>query len=230
MTITALLILLLIGGGIWWMANSVKLRTRSIHRKWTYGMFFTYVILLVVATIVTGLLSNTKAAEQTSLASEANFDPFNPFWEGNDFSSVDPSLVIDKRTHTVGDWLALELVENNSDMNMIIIERKEVNDGVIEETIIRPLLLVNGFDFSDRVQYTKPQWDEDRVTFPLPSATDIKISIYQDSFVLTQFTRKKQEYFGSFNTLSRQIAVHLLIPKDLQLEIDDNLYVKYIES
>ena len=66
---------------------------------------------------------------------------------------------------------------------MIIVKRKSVNDGLIEKTLIKPLLLIGDFDFSDKLNYKVPEWTADSVKFPYPPLTEIRYTTYQESYL-----------------------------------------------
>ncbi|CAM3139229.1 hypothetical protein FITA111629_06000 [Filibacter tadaridae] len=212
---------------IWYFLRTTKHAKRKMNTKWIYVFFATYVFILVIATVVVGILDKKTAAETPKQIPVDSFYSVDIALQAGDLSSIDSSQIIDKRTHRIGDMLtitskAFDLVPN------VYIERKDVNDGLIEETIFKPFLAINNYDFSEQMNYTKPKWENGKMTLVTPSFTEITYTSYQEAFLLDQFTGATRRNFGSHSSDTRQITVYLRVPKDLIVKTDDHVSVDYV--
>ncbi len=219
---------LVIGLLIWAFLRANKRPKRRMNRKSTYVFLALYVAILSIATLTVELIDTKFTASQSKAGSSKDVDFLENAIQNGDIKSIDSSKIIDKRTHTVGKTLSI--ISREYDNATIIVERKSENDGLIEETIVKPLLLMSDFDFSDQVNYTKPIWEGNKVVFPTPPLTEITYTSYNDAYLLRQFTRIPRQDDFSHHSQSRQIAVHLFVPKDLIITADDALYINYIDE
>ena len=220
---------------IWWIMRSKNRMKFQLNKKITYTLVATYVVILLIATITVEIYEKKFAAEMPDIVDDAP-QSIGGSYNAQGFEPSDSTSILDKREHIAGDRLELKIhtsstfdYESTVD---ILIKRKSDNDGVIEETIYSPILFNDGFDFSDRFQYTLPEWDEDTVFFFKQPETIINYSTYRDAFLLSQFTKKPMDdtYFRSYGGMSRQIIIHLLVPKDLEIDAPEDLYINYLDE
>ncbi|MCZ2257441.1 hypothetical protein [Sporosarcina sp. G11-34] len=222
------LILLLL---ITWLMIRAKKRVKFyMNKKSTYIIVAVYIVILLVATVTVEVYETKFSAEMPDPVVEDSHLLDEIYGDG-DFDSIDPFLIIDKREHVIGNRLILKK-SNFDDMSPvnIFIERKNDNDGVIEETIYKPLLFNDGLDFSDRVKYALPKWDDDTVFFPRQPETIINYSSYRDAFLISQFTKKPVVDFQGHGGMSQQITIHLLVPKNIEIDASEELYITYVEK
>lgn len=221
--------LLVIGLLIWFFLRANKHSKRRMNRKWTYVLLAAYIVILLIATFTVELVDAKFVANQPKAGLAEEVDLLEQAIQNGDIKSIDSSKIIDQRTHSVGKTLSITSTDYDYNPE-IIIERKRDNDGLIEETIVKPLLLFDDFDFSDQIGYAVPIWESKKVVFPTPPHTEITYTSYKNAYLVGQFTSgsRQEDYFH--NTMSRQIAVHLLVPKDLIITADDHLYINYIND
>ena len=224
----SLLPLIVIGLIVWFLLRAKKKSKRQINKKWTYVFLTTYAAILLIATIAVELIDTDSFTTQPRVESEEQFDHVGVAIYEGDISAIDPATILEKKSHTIADTLAITA---NSNMDsMIIVERKSVNDGLIEETLIKPLLLIGAFDFSDKLNYKVPEWTADSVNFPRPPVTEINYTTYQEAYLLNQFTKVPRHRSNAHNTVERPLAIHLLVPKDLIITADENLYINFVDN
>lgn len=90
---------------------------------------------------------------------------------------------------------------------------------------------MNNYDLSDQVKFVLPEWGDNEVLFPEPLPLTLKLTTYEDSYSLNQFTSEpKRDSSYSNESMSRQIAVRLSVPKDLEIKADSNLYIDYVNE
>jgi len=160
----------------------------QLNKKWTYISFGVYIGVLLIAMIAAEVLSKNTTNPSLEVFSENEFFLIDELIRDGNLDSVDASQIIDKRTHSVGDVLSIKWQGNEMNFqSSILIERKTENDGIIEETLIKPRLMINEFDYSEHMKYTIPKWTDNEVTFTTPPPTKIEITSYGDAFLLNQF-------------------------------------------
>ncbi|MHA6258891.1 hypothetical protein ACXYMX_03140 [Sporosarcina sp. CAU 1771] len=223
--VLAILFLALISWYVLGPKFQVKLQ---VNRKFVYLLVAAYVVVLLIATFTAELYEKKYASQMLEFVEDS------PIIEGSyveDYDSVDTLSIIEKREHAVsGKLKLLQPIDDYLNYADILIERKDVNDGIIEETIYKPTLVHNGFDFSDQYLYALPEWKLDTVVFLAPPETTINYSTYRDSFLLSQFEKNKRANPNSWYGSSSTIKVHLLVPKDLEIEASDLLYIQYTNN
>lgn len=214
---------------IWYFLHARKKPKRQMNKKWTYVFLATYAAILLIATIAVELVDTNSFTTQPRVGPDEHFDHVGiAIYEG-DIGSIDPSTILEKRSHLIADTLAITAKSSTMD-TMIIVERKSVNDGLIEETLIKPLLLIGDYDFSNKLNYKIPEWTTDSVNFPYPPLTEIRYTTYQEAYLLNQFVKVPRQRSNSYNTLVRPLAVHLLVPKDLIITADENLNINFVDK
>lgn len=205
--------------------------TIQVNKKWTYISFGLYIGVLLIALIAAEVLSKNTVNPSMEAFSENEFYLVDELIREGNLESVDTSLIIDKRTHAIGNTLSLKWQSNEMNFqSSILIERKTQNDGMIEETLLKPRLMVNELDYSDQMKYTLPKWNDNEVTFTTPPPTKIEVISYGDAFLLNQFSERAPLGNRFQSSTSSQVTVHLLVPKDLIINTDDNLYIEYINE
>ena len=215
--------------------RTFKTSKRQMNRKISYVFFGAYVVILLVATIIVGVMDKASSAESPRQLSSAKADQDSELFNkilNKEQSSIDSSLILENRTHQAENTLRLKRATHDrfDELPFIYIERKSENDGTIEETVYKPLLIINDLDFSDRLRYALPDWHQDEVIFRSPPATEIVFTSYRDAYLLSQFTQNRLESRGSFGSISRQIIVHLLVPASMEIEADDSLMITYLDE
>ena len=229
LVIMSILLFLLL---IWWVMRSKNRMKFQLNKKFIYTLVAAYVVILLIATISVEIYEKKFAAEMPSIIDDIPL-AIGGSYGARGFEPNDSTSILDKREHVVGDRLTLENPPFDYEPNIdIIIKRKSDNDGVIEETIYTPVLFNHGFDFSDRFQYVLPEWNEDTVFFPTQPATIINYSTYRDAFSISQFTKKARDNASSitYGGMSRQITIHLLVPKDLEIDAPEEFFINYIDE
>lgn len=203
----------------------------NITSKVHYTIVFGFIALLFVMTIVVELLfPNSEVRHFPPNEDDHTFD--NVIVESNilDDDPIDESQLLTKRTHEIGDQLTINHYNTEYVETDIWIERKEVNDGIVEEYITKPLYMVNGYDLSNEIDVTLPEWQGNAVTFSKQPTFKFEFAYYTDSFILNQFTDEKNyDLLSGFSSSGRSTTIHLIVPKDLKIDGDVD-YVNFIEE
>lgn len=201
----------------------------SLNKKWTYVFLITYFAILLIATITSEIFTNRLDEQPNHITEEEVADIENALYNGT-LATVAPSDVIDKRKHQIGDVLSISTTNDEYYPN-IMIERKNVNDGMIEETIYKPRLIIDSYDLSDHVNFVLPEWNDDEVVFLTPPPSRTTLTSYENAFLLSQFTSTPSEALAySHASTLRQISIHLRVPKDLKIEAEEEMYIDYVNK
>lgn len=212
-----------------WGLKKNFLSKLNMTKKWIYLLLIAYVSILLIVTITSEVLKG-QLEEQPKLISEKELATIEEALYDGKLETVEPSLIIEQRKHESGNSLSIEKSAGETYPNLFI-ERKNVNDGVIEETIFKPQLIVDGYDLSDQVKFTLPKWQDDEVLFLTPPLTRANFKSYEDAFLLGQFTSTPSKVFTfSHESSAREIAVYLRIPKDLKIQANEELYIEYVNE
>ncbi len=134
---------------------------------------------------------------------------------------------IEKRTHQIGDTLN---IQNEYDGTYIYIERKSTDNDIVEELIFKPMLQINGHDFSDKVKMAKPIWQDGLITIPKQPLTDIQYAQFNDAILLNQmtFTDSRSLSYRGYGT--RSLVVYLIVPEDIEIEVSSESTIQYVEN
>lgn len=214
---------------VMWRFKRMPPSKMTMNKKWTYLFLAAYIGVLIIATIAGDML-NSHHLEQPKLISEEDLNQFEEALNIGALATLAPSSILEKRTHEIGASLSISTNDEDSYPN-ITIEYKDVNDGLIEETIFKPQLVMDEYDLSDYFEYVLPKWTDDQVLFLVPPSSKVALISYDSAFLLKQFTSGPRESFGHSNSsMSRDIIVHLRVPKDLEIIADEHLYVDYVNE
>ncbi|GIN86645.1 hypothetical protein J6TS2_30310 [Heyndrickxia sporothermodurans] len=121
-------------------------------------------------------------------------------------------------------------VDNNEYLNLtILVERKATNDDKVEGIFTKPQMTVSGLDITSKLKSQQLEWLNDTVTFIQPEPVELKFSVFEKEFFITQFTEKTMEHDRHSTDLSGQTLLYLRIPKDLTIVSDEDLIsIEYI--
>lgn len=232
MTMTILPILLLIILLGIFSARKFTGKFFNITSKIHFTIVFSFIALLLIMTLIVEWLY--PRSEVNHLLTQETGDLFEDFSVESSIINgepIDESRLLEKRTHEVGETLTIQDLTLDYFGTDIWIERKGTNDGIIEEYITEPYFHVNGYNFTNDIEVALPKWDDHTVTFFKQPTFKFKFASYKDSMLLDQFTNthKSQGFFNGFSSSARSLTVHLIVPKDL--EIDGDLdYVNFVED
>ena len=203
----------------------------QIDRKWTYVFFAAYLAILLIAAVTVGFLDSREPLELPMANENAEYELDEMVWSGN-VDALPADRIIRDQTYPVQDrFRIVNQVTEFEESPQIILERKDTDDGVIEEKIIRAFLIVGPYDLSGRVEHFLPRWEDGQmIIYPQPKAR-MELNSYEDAELLQQFTGKSRRGgmdLGS--STSRGQLIYLRVPKGLVVDIDDGLYASWLDE
>ena len=206
------------------MKSNTKRSVFRISKAAHFKILIGFLGLLLLLTAIGEFVEAGKQSVDPAPRADANFQRLLDTIDDQIFNreAVDPSLLFEKRTHPIGETLIIHNIEQNEhyfEGPTIYIERKSGNDQTIEEFVYKPLLILDSYDFSDKLHVTMPIWAEDTMTLQENPRFDITYTTFQEAIFLDQLTKFKsynsQGY--EFSSSSPIIIIHLKIPKDLEV-------------
>ena len=224
-----LLVLLLL---YFFLPKGRKLSNRvQMNHKWTYVFFAAYLAILLIATVTVGFLDNREPLELPIANENAEYQFDEMVWSGN-VDALPADRIIRDQTYPVQDrFRIVNQVTEPEESPQIILERKDTDDGVIEEKIIRAFLIVGPYDLSDRVEHFLPRWEDGQmIIYPQPKAR-MELNSYEDAELLQQFTGKSRRGGMELGpSTSRGQLIYLRVPKGLMVDIDDGVYAAWLDE
>lgn len=191
----------------------------NITSKVHFTVLYSFIGLLLVMTIaVESFYTSSEASDLPPKAPESTFHDsvFTDIIDGN---KPDQSMLVTERTHEIGDKLTIEQLSIGNDRPDLLIERKEVNDGLIEEHIYKPHFIFNDYDFSNEIGIISPTWQADTITLKDAPAFEFEFVFYENPAILNQFIGGDDiAYFSNhFSSVFSAPVIHLLVPRDLEI-------------
>ncbi|MFC5589287.1 hypothetical protein ACFPRA_10335 [Sporosarcina soli] len=193
-----------------------KTKVFRISRKFHFTFMKAFIVLLLVTLALSEVMawnSEGNTPPQYSVEqSLVNLD--EAILNGKEIPS---SLLLEKRTHETDGTLS---ISNSYGQAFVYIERTAEENTVIEERIYKPELTMNDYDLSDYVKVKKPVWRDHSMFLPDQPVNDFRYTSYHDSQMLNQLMKEEEHNLNSWSSSSRSLVIHLLVPKNIELETD----------
>lgn len=206
-----------------WIVNNIirKVSTFNVSSKVHFGLLVSFIGLLLVMTVIVEF--RYPSGENIHLPPKVEGSFYESPFEQEQLLNgqrPDSSKIIAIRTHDVEDELNIEgFISDEYYGVTTIIERKDGNDGIIEETIYKPKIAINTYDFSDEIDITLPKWTHNTMTIREAPYERIEFTEFSTDSLFSQFTNgiSHEDHFGSFSASMSPLVIHLVVPKDLEV-------------
>src|SRR5690606_30642208 len=120
-----------------------KYKPTSFNSRRHFALIIGYIVFLFAVLVTTEIVERLYQPH----ASIADPNEFNYDLSIGDIEeAVHSSQFLEKRTHQADDTLT---IQNEYDGASLFVERRSNLEGIIEEFIFKPMLLINKRDFSD---------------------------------------------------------------------------------
>lgn len=201
---------------------------KSVHRT----IFAVYIVLLLIALVV-GEAAEKKLGNQ--MPERLPYDnQFDLEYAIINKQPIPESLLLEKRTHEVGETLDITNAYNQA---VVLIERTKDAGHTVKEAVYTPELGASFgndaeeyYDFSGMLDVELPVWTNHSMTVPIQPRNDISFKFFHDSNVLGQFTGEKTTSYSS-SSYSRFMSIHLIVPESVELklpEAEGDEYTHYV--
>ncbi|MCZ2260322.1 hypothetical protein [Sporosarcina sp. G11-34] len=207
------------------MKSSTKKFAVRINKSTHFKILLGFLGLLLILTAIGEFVYDGKSSADPAPKADADYMQLLDSMDSIDnqiinSEEVDPTLLVEKRTHSTGETLTIYSQEKYVDHfegPVVYIERKSGNDKTIEEFIYKPLLVTDGYDFTQKVPIWMPIWEGDIMTLPKSPGYDITYTIFQEATALDQLTKFKSNSYQGYDSTYRPSVIHLKIPENLKI-------------
>lgn len=189
-------------------------------------LFITYAAVLILAPFVYEILPKEK--EDIPRVHEQNLDEKTleleqAIYDGR-LADINPAYIREEWQQAYeGNNLILQQAEE--EQVPVVVERKQANDGVIEGKYIASVIY-QGMDFSDKVKTIQFNLSDDTLKLEeVGEFFEFKGITAERDFALSQFTESRNAFHEG--TIRQVRFIYLQIPKDLQIQENDDLYFNY---
>ncbi|WP_338753662.1 hypothetical protein [Bacillus sp. FJAT-52991] len=126
-----------------------------------------------------------------------------------------------------GNWIELELPDDQYSELTIVIERKDKNDGKVEATLYHPKSFANDIDITDQLGLMDLHLKKDTLTLTKPHEIHLEFTQFTKEFPITQFTG--ENWIDDGPIAINQGLLYLRIPKNLNIvESTDVSNIHYV--
>ncbi|QED46254.1 hypothetical protein [Cytobacillus dafuensis] len=206
--VTAILIILVI-------VLSLNSKRKFVTVKMTHWLLIIYVGVLLLSFPFASLLTNDSMTSREKVEDLDEVQDWTRFYtalEAGDIEQLESGQVINEKIY---DYSNQSLkVEITGLVKPVYVERKDLDDGIIEALVYTNGFYVSGYDFSDKLVPINFRLENDTLSVLYPDQQTINLSIVRNEFTINQFTGQQ-----AFNDVSGigNMEVYLKVPKSLQL-------------
>jgi hypothetical protein len=223
--ITIFLIIIGIGGILYWLNSRLK---HFFKIKSTHWLILMYAFILLAASVVAPFVS-TKTTEFTVQGpqeeAETVVDELTEMVRNRQLEKIDEKYISAEHSFEGVEQQTLRLTSNLENWSHIYVDRKDVNDGKIEAVIYQPSLIIDGADFSEVLEPYEIKLEGDKLTIH-SNQQAVNMAIMHSPFPVRQLTNVSMMHHSSSGG---DQLIYLQIPRDLELEDAENLFVRYVE-
>ncbi|WP_342513336.1 hypothetical protein MKY34_00670 [Sporosarcina sp. FSL K6-1522] len=228
--ISFLLLFLIIVGTfyflLWRNKPTVRKTTIRFSRRNHFAVIVGYVVFLLAVLIISEFVERQyQSFSPVSELTESDYTKLDNALSTGIISETYNSQLIDKRTHPVGNTLK---IRNDYDGAYIYIQRKNEQDGIIEELIYKPMFFVNDLDFSDKVTIAKPIWQDDTLIIPQQPLTEVQYITFHEAILLNQMTKTSIQNSSFGSSAFRSTIVYLVVPEGVDIETSSENLIEYV--
>lgn len=211
MTIILPLFLIIVVASLVFMVKAWK---RFVTVKMTHWLLMSYVGLLLIAMVIVPFIS-TDLPDQVS-ASEQSRNEFYQHLGNGKIGSINPEYIAQHKTFDYENS-TLKISSNRIDGTLIYVERKDTNDGEINCFVYKRGLIINGFNFTDKLAPIHLELNKNTMNIHQPPPQDISLAMVKKEFTINQFS---VENLNNETMEPDQQVIYLRVPKDLEISND----------
>ncbi|MBU8879951.1 hypothetical protein BGM26_13280 [Bacillus sp. FJAT-29790] len=206
---------------------TAKSRRKFVTVKITHWLLMIYVGVLLISMVAApfmteGVLISREKVQEKDIDTVSN-DLYNSLSEGK-LDEIDRKYLLSENSFDYQNP-TLKVFSHYDYGLQVFVERKTSDDGKIEAYYYTGNLIINGMDFSDKLEPSRFQMNGNTFTIWPPEETHIKISMIKKEFTITQFNGEP----GIGNMVSHAPSIaYLRIPKNLELIDESDISLQYV--
>ncbi|CAH2715801.1 hypothetical protein BACCIP111895_02985 [Neobacillus rhizosphaerae] len=234
-----LLIIVIIVIGI--LVFSTRTRNKMVHKKGkfsysqrVYWLLSGYVVILLICLILNAvqpvkIMDGLKKVNTADLERES-LNLYDAAVEGSINQEGSKFLRKKWNFNYQGQQLNLAVIQDENIDAMVVVEKKNNNDGKIEAEFYQTRSSYNGMDITELANLPGMELAGDQLTLLNPKRSEIKFSQFGNTFNIKQFTGEPSLFSEHHSEFSGgQRIIYLRIPKDLELNYPENLNLQFVE-
>ncbi|RKD22977.1 hypothetical protein BEP19_12155 [Ammoniphilus oxalaticus] len=213
------------------------LKFGKVTRKVTHWLLFSYIgILILAAASIPFITVSDQTLEKVELDSDAWGSLFDDLRVGQLDSPLAQPFLVKQSELDLGQKDLLQLISEGEDRSFnVLLERKEENDNKLEVFLFQGKFIMNGYDFSFKLEprhyALHDHTDGKALRFAALNQT-IKLALTLPEFTIRQFT-EEEKWVGSehWHRADNQI-IYLRVPHDLEViaDEDDFPFIEYVQK
>ncbi|MBM4762782.1 hypothetical protein [Bacillus sp. B15-48] len=205
-----------------------KVGKKNMTMKITHVLLFSYIGILLVATIAVPFTSSELISMERLTQKEVD-ERMNGLYgkaRKGDIKEIDPMYL--KNEVSFPDYQSKELtiVSKGENWPQVVVEEKNIDDSKVDAYVYANGLIIDGIDFSDKLKPYKVELVGETVTI-IPIFQELRLSIVTDSQPIRQFTGEKMFVNHSFS--SGETIIYLQVPNGTTIN-EGNVYLEYVEK
>lgn len=187
-----------------------------MNAKITHWLLIIYLGVLLLSLCISFFM---KVDEPSVLVEEKQTtDLYEALYSG-EISKNDTPYLLDKNSFEYsGESLSITTA-NVEEGTSVFIERKSVNDNLVEVRVYGNIVDTNGLDLSEKILPPRVKLSEKTLAITYPGAQEIKVALMKNVFASNQITGDKI----SNGVTTGGPIVYLRIPPSLELKADSAL-------
>jgi len=217
-----LIVILVIFGTLLKFAN----RASFIRGKKIYLMIGTYMTILLISMGLYLFILEKEELKAEQITTEYIPNLESMAYGGKSLETIAPYLVEEHNFNYENDQLNIQVVDVDYTYTPILIDQKEENDHTIEVNVYQIPTIIEGTDVTELMESLTVDLTSQVLLINTPPI-DIRLNVRKNDFPFRQFTGEKIFEDEDFPFGPNQL-VHVQIPKDIELHVNEDVNVHYI--
>lgn len=234
--IIQLIMFIIVGVGLYFLIKrKPTVRKRWISSRKMHYLLAGYIVILIISAVVYFLLPKEEiAANKETLKSMDEVlkesDNVNSFAYQGDFKKIDDKYVKERISFPYEeDTLEIDQSAALSGQWLIVVEKKESDDNLIDIAYYEAPSRMNGVDVSEYFGEVDIQIESNRLLLSEDSVQELSFSQFTKPFLLSQFSDEKDTGMN-FDYYWGSRILHLSIPQRLEIINDYNDVIHYLDE
>lgn len=217
------LIIIGIGGLLFWLNSRLQ---HFFKIKIAHWLILIYAFVLLTASVVVPFMSKelTQLDARERQDSEKMFSEITGKLENGQAEKLDPRYILAEHSFDA-EGQSLKITSYLESSPTIYVKRKNVSDGKIEAVIFQHPFIIDGADFSEVLEPYELTFEDNLLTIRSKQQS-LRLSVMHSPFPVRQITNVSMMHHSS--SRGEQL-IYLQLPSGLELEDDENLFVRYVE-
>lgn len=211
----------------------VKMKGGHIKVKVTYGLLYIYVSVLLLSICLVPYLSDRMVEARERVSKEqinVGVDDFHTALSEGDLEKLTSQNFLEHSSFVYQQpTMKIKIYyEDDTQYSQVYVERKPVDDGMIDAYVFAPNLFIGGYDFTDKLKpllFSVSDADSTLMVSRIIEREEIKIALTKNEFTINQFSDQTRVFDIE---LHNEPAVYIQIPKGIEVIENKDLDLIYV--